>query len=938
MKTINYTVDINTKTSSVKQGQKDVKDLGKTTKKVSKDATKNLDAMGGALNALPAPIQRIVMGFKTLKVALASSGIGLFLVAAGSLAGLFTAATKKGAEFAKQMSTLRAVSNASAEEMNALSASAKELGATTQFTAIQVGELQTEFAKMGFTTDQILASTKATLDLAASMEVDLASAAMLAGSTVNAFGLEAEDTQRVVDVLAKSTSSSALDFTSLQEALKNVSPAAKATGRTIEETSALLGILANNGVKGGRAGTGLSKAFIELNKKGIPLNEALDKIKNSSNGLNTALGLAGNIGGRALLSLADKQGEIKDLTDQFNNAAGAAQAMAEVRLDNLAGDTTKLNSAWEGFLLSLEDGEGIFSKISRVFVQTLTAIITKVTQTSIVFGAFVGEIQDSFEVTGRLKLSFVRAFEGISFAGLKLKEAFSKIPFIGDKIDKTKLEEDKKAIVNNLKDIDKQLTVYAKRAEERQAEGTFMERVRNRLKKAEHEKLLKEEAEAEEAAAVEQAKLDDEALAKRKKAYEKYLAFRNKLEKRQEDFDDKTEEEKLARQKERDLKELAALKVSSKKKAEARLLIDKFYADKFLELENKKQAEAKKIEEAARLAREKRRKAEQARIDNQEVEDELNFLQKKEDLENEYLNSFLDRQTQEENAVQDKYNNLIQKAIEYGEDTKILEDARQGELKAIKDKYDAIADAKKDEDTQLRHQAIVDELQLTVDTLNQAGEVIAGFAQMNQEKFEALNAGVIEQQQALGEAILANDKLTTYQKEQQLKQLNAVKEAEFDANNKRAEKSFNVQKKVSIATALAMTFLSAVQAFQSQFVVGDPTSLPRAIIAGSIAAASGLLNVAQIKKQKFEAPTFTAVKLPSASSLSGSGGGGGGGGSGGAGTSPSQAPQFNVVGQSGFNQVAGALGQQGPVQAYVVAGNVTTAQQLQNNTITQATF
>jgi hypothetical protein len=55
-------------------------------------------------------------------------------------------------------------------------------------------------------------------------------------------------------------------------------------------------------------------------------------------------------------------------------------------------------------------------------------------------------------------------------------------------------------------------------------------------------------------------------------------------------------------------------------------------------------------------------------------------------------------------------------------------------------------------------------------------------------------------------------------------------------------------------------------------------------------------------------------------------------------TSTSQAPSFNVVGQSGFNQVAGALGQQQPVQAYVVAGNVTTAQQLQNNTITQATF
>ena len=118
----------------------------------------------------------------------------------------------------------------------------------------------------------------------------------------------------------------------------------------------------------------------------------------------------------------------------------------------------------------------------------------------------------------------------------------------------------------------------------------------------------------------------------------------------------------------------------------------------------------------------------------------------------------------------------------------------------------------------------------------------------------------------------------------------------------------------------------------------DVTSPVRGAIAAGLATASGLLNVALIKKQKFEAPTFTPVTLPSASSISGSGGGGGGGGSGGAGTSPSQAPQFNVVGQSGFNQVAGALGQQGPIQAFVVSGDVTTAQELQNNTITQATF
>ena len=314
-------------------------------------------------------------------------------------------------------------------------------------------------------------------------------------------------------------------------------------------------------------------------------------------------------------------------------------------------------------------------------------------------------------------------------------------------------------------------------------------------------------------------------------------------------------------------------------------------------------------------------------------DEELAKEKQQQDLLNQLKN---DAQQQEIAKLIEQYDAKFQLALGNIELEKALEEQKQIDLKAIRDKYDAIADAKKDEDQQLRRQSVINELQLTVDTLNQASETIAGFAQMNQEKFEALNDGVIEQQQALGEAILANDKLTNYQKEQQLKQLNAVKEAEFNANNKRAEKAFNVQKKVAIATALATTFLSAVQAFQSQIVTGDPTSLGRAIIAGALAAGSGLLNVAKIKQQKFEAPTFTPMEVPSFSaSLGGSGGGGGGGG---AGTSPSQAPQFNVVGQSGFNQVAGALGQQGPVQAFVVSGDVTTAQELQNNTITQATF
>ena len=137
------------------------------------------------------------------------------------------------------------------------------------------------------------------------------------------------------------------------------------------------------------------------------------------------------------------------------------------------------------------------------------------------------------------------------------------------------------------------------------------------------------------------------------------------------------------------------------------------------------------------------------------------------------------------------------------------------------------------------------------------------------------------------------------------------------------ERAFNINKAVGIASTLVQTFQSAQGAYLSQLSIPSPDAPIRAKIAAGIATATGLANVAAIAAQKFKAPS---KQKPSEEE--------GGGGL----TSPTQPPSFNVVGASGFNQVAGVLGQQQPLQAYVVAGDVTTAQQLQNNTIQQATF
>lgn len=142
---------------------------------------------------------------------------------------------------------------------------------------------------------------------------------------------------------------------------------------------------------------------------------------------------------------------------------------------------------------------------------------------------------------------------------------------------------------------------------------------------------------------------------------------------------------------------------------------------------------------------------------------------------------------------------------------------------------------------------------------------------------------------------------------------------------KQAKKAFEIQKAASIAAAVITTYQSAVSAYQSQFLpLPDPTSPIRGAIAAGIAVASGLANVAKIASQKFEGGgSVSASSTPS------------GGGAGG--TSSVISPNFNIVGNAQATNPLAGLGNQ-PIQAYVVSGEVTTAQNLDRNRINYATF
>lgn len=157
---------------------------------------------------------------------------------------------------------------------------------------------------------------------------------------------------------------------------------------------------------------------------------------------------------------------------------------------------------------------------------------------------------------------------------------------------------------------------------------------------------------------------------------------------------------------------------------------------------------------------------------------------------------------------------------------------------------------------------------------------------------------------------------------QTLSAISSLIQAFANANEKNAERAFQLQKGLAIVETLINTSKAIMKAAAE---TTDVTPIQALRTANMIAmGVAGAAQVAAIASQKFNASGSSGGSVPTPSGT--------------AITSTTQAPSFNVVGQSGFNQIAGALGQQPPTQAFVVAGDVTTAQQLQNNTITQATF
>lgn len=318
------------------------------------------------------------------------------------IVGVGAAAVKTATDFEAGMSEVKAISGATGSEFDALRDKAIEMGAKTKFSASDSADAFKYMAMAGWDASQMMDGIAGIMDLAAASGEDLATTSDIVTDALTAFGLQASDSAHFADVLAQASSKSNTNVGLMGETFKYVAPVAGALGYSIEDTAVAIGLMANSGIKGSQAGTALRSTITRLAK---PVGEAKDAVEELKISITNADGtmkplsqtmvelrekfaglteeqktqyaamLAGQEGMSGLLAIVNASDEdFQKLTDEINNANGAAEDMASVMMDNTAGAVEQLKGALEsaGILI----GEKLTPYI-RQLAEWITGLVEK---------------------------------------------------------------------------------------------------------------------------------------------------------------------------------------------------------------------------------------------------------------------------------------------------------------------------------------------------------------------------------------------------------------------------------------------------------------------------------------------------------------------------------------------------------------------------------
>ncbi len=328
------------------------------------------------------------------------------------------------ASFSKEMSQVQALTNASSKEMKLLTDNALNLSGA--FKAIDIAKLETEFSRLGFSTDEILQATKTTINLAAATGEDLAKSAQIAGSTLRAFNLDASQMGRVGDIMASAFNKSALGLDNFGEAIKYVAPVAASANISLEQTSALLGVLADNGIKGSMAGTSLRKIISDLGEGAGPvLTKRLEEMAKAGLSGADAMDEVGRTAYASLLILANNTEKVNQATIAYSKANGELEKMAVLMQDNLIGDWNKFSAAIDTTLQKMGAVQGPLRATLNIFTDFIYQISDN--KVGLALSHLVKDIQgfalltNPNYTTGEKQTIFKKLEKDAEDAGVKLK-------------------------------------------------------------------------------------------------------------------------------------------------------------------------------------------------------------------------------------------------------------------------------------------------------------------------------------------------------------------------------------------------------------------------------------------------------------------------------------------------------------------------------------
>ena len=360
--------------------------------------------------------------------AIAAAGIA---VALKEIAGAYMECINAAGGFEETMSTVEALSGATASEIESLSVEAKRLGAETQYTAQESAEAMTYMAMAGWGTTDMLQGMSGVIQLAAASGEDLARVSDIVTDALTAFGLSASDTAHFADVLATTATGANTSVGLMGETFKYAAPLAGALGYSVEDVATMIGLMANSGIKSTQAGTALRTMFSKLTDGATLTSVAFGEIDIETQNADGSMRGLGEIitelrarfeqmteaekiynaqqlvgqeamsGFVTLMNAAD--GDFEKLSKSINNCTGAASKMSKIKMDNMNGQLKLMQSAWEGVTLAVGEqftpamGElykvaaQVFTKMKE-FIEKHPALIKAVTAFIAVVGAVTAGI------------------------------------------------------------------------------------------------------------------------------------------------------------------------------------------------------------------------------------------------------------------------------------------------------------------------------------------------------------------------------------------------------------------------------------------------------------------------------------------------------------------------------------------------------------------